>query len=297
MGMTLLNELRALASVQRLRGLDSNAVKNAFFANYLAGLLFVRLQDLKGLALINDRAHMKLSSFAQNMSDITFWGRALFYPSDPLVKKTLKVGHADLLNVEASRILDSRVHKLIATVMKAPDSIDWQETIITLVILKHRFELNSSYFNKIVLAFNRWDDLSVGNKRVLIAAVYSYLNQADPKSALLSRVRDLSGSSMAGGARGLLTKLISYAPLKEDEGGGDAGTSTANIATGDSFTGNAIISRFGPDNNIAGLLHIKDFAPMQVGDKKTKVKPGHSKRARNFKLIKFKMPTKTKEKS
>lgn len=287
MGMTLLEELRSFALVRRLNGLDSTAVKNAFFANFLTGLLFVKLQDLKGLALVNDPSHAKLSSFSQSMSDTTFWGRALFYPSDPLVKRALQHGHADLLNVESSRILDTRVHKLIATIMKAPNSIDWQEVVISLVILRHRFELNSSYFNKLVLALNKWDSLSSGARRVAISTAFSYLNQADPKSALLGRVRELAGTSMLGAAKRMLVKLI--APLKEEDGGGE-GTSTASIATGDAPVTNAIISRFGPDNPLAGMLRVKGLAPVQIGDKKV-VTPGHAKRQRKFKLIKFKMPT------
>lgn len=292
MGMTLLNELRSLALVQRLKGLDSSSVINAFFANYLAGLLLLKLQDSKGLILINDKQHAKLTSFQSGMSDITFWGRATFYPSDDLVKRSLQHGHAQVLDKMASRILDTRVHKLISVVMGPPSAVDWQELVVSLVILKHRFEINSSYFNKIVLALHNWDNLSSSARRSVVSSSFGYLTQSDPKSALLSRMRELSGSSMLGDVKAMLTKLISFKQLREDDGGGE-GTSTGNIATGDqAVTNNAIISRFGPDNAMAGLLTIKGPAPMQVGDEKKKRKLGHVKRQRSFKLIKFKMPTK-----
>ena len=52
----------------RLKNLDSIAVKNAFFANYLGALIMLKLHDLKGLSLVKDKAHSKLSKFGPTIT-------------------------------------------------------------------------------------------------------------------------------------------------------------------------------------------------------------------------------------
>lgn len=288
--MNLLNELRSLTLVKRLMGLDSMKVKNGFFANYLAGLLILRLQDMKGLALIHDPANAKLREFKSNMTDITFWGRALFYPNDPLVGKALQPGHAALLQQEAGRILDSRVQKMLNVLMNPPEAVDWRELGTSLIMLRYRFELNSSYFNKIVLSLITWDSLSSSARRNALSSAYAYLIQSDPRSALTGRIRELAGTTMLSTIKNAAAKLVGI--IKEDDAGG---TSTGNIGSGEGSApcNNAIISRFGPENSLAGLLTLKKKAPNQVGQP-IELHKGKRliTRQRKFKLIKFKMPTK-----
>lgn len=288
MGVSLFDELRSLALVRRLMGLDSDKVKNGFFANYLAGLLMIKMQDLRGISLMHDPANMKLDRFRPGMTDITFWGRALFFPNDDLVKRALQPGHAALLDKDAGRILNSRVHKTLAILTTPPEQVDWRELGTALIMLRYRFELNSSYFNKIVLNLINWDNLSSAGRRNTVSTAYAYLLQADPKSALLSRIRELSGPSMISNIKATAAKLVGI--IKEDDAGG---TSTANIASGEGSTcNNAIITRFGPENSIAGLLTIQGKAPHQVGDKSLDANKKIKLRQRKFKIVRFKMPKK-----
>ena len=118
-----------MINYSRLKGLDSTKVKNAFFSNYLAALIMLRLHDLKGLTLVKDKSHSKLSKFDPSMSDLNFWGRVLFHPYDPIIKRNLQYGHAEILDLESGRILLSRIDKIIGIIYQNPQIIEWDEVI------------------------------------------------------------------------------------------------------------------------------------------------------------------------
>jgi hypothetical protein len=302
MTTNLLTELEHTTLVRRLIGHDSMQVKEAFFANYLAGLLILRLQDIKGLHLIRDR-NTKLSKFTNMMSDVSFWGRALFYPTDPLVKKNLQHGHADLLASEAGRILDSRVEKTMKVLQTAPDQVNWTEVVGGLIILRHRFELNSSYFDRIARALHNWDRLNDGSKRKAVSDSFMFLAQSDNKSNLLGRMRELAGTTMMNDISALARKMVSVNRLKEDGEAVSAGggTSAANIGTSSGGSGNAILTRGAAptpaksdspaethDQAMDRIKKYKKLAPNQVGKKD--LSKLIKKRPKRFKAIKFRAP-------
>jgi hypothetical protein len=292
-----------IALAQRLKGVDSTQVKDAFFANYLAALLMVRLHDLKGLQLIRDPSHSKLTKFEDNMSDLNFWGRALFYPNDPLVKRSLAFGHADVLEKEAGRILQSRVQKIMQVPLTDPKHVNWGETVATLIILQHRFELKSTYFGKIAVAIQKWDTLADSAKRKAVGDSFMYLTQADPRSNLLSHMRELSGMTMLNDIKALAMKVISFRRLGEcritlSEDGEVVSTSGFGTSAMPIFGGGANnIIKPATDTasqNTAQMYGYQNKSKHQVkganaenSDAKLKL---IKKRVRKFKAIRFKAP-------
>lgn len=282
---------------QRLKGVDSDFVKNAFFANYLAALLMVRLHDLKGMQLVRDPSHSKLTKFEQGMSDLNFWGRALFYPHDPLVKRSLTFGHADVLEKESGRILHSRIQKIMQVPLTDPKHVNWDEATASLVILCHRFELKSTYFGKIATALQKWETNSESAKRKAIGDSFLYLMQADPKSNLLSRVRELSGMTMLNDIKALAMKMVSFRKLGEcrmtlSEDGEVISTSGFGSSAMPVFGGgsNGIIKpatdstaqQYGYQNKLG--IQVKGAEQSNALEKLIK------RRAKKFKAIRFKAP-------
>jgi hypothetical protein len=302
--MNLIERLSGKAALHRLQGLDSSAVKQAFFSNYLAALMLVKLKDIPGLGLVNDHEHAKLQSFSGSMSDLSFWGRALFYPEAKEVKDALKFGHSELLAKEAGRILDSRVHKIIAVVMTPPDQVNWTEVIASLFLLKHRFSVQSSYLNNVLRALIKWDKLTEGSKDKAVYDSFMYLLQSDSKSGLISRMRELTGKSSLVGISHLMSKVTSIARIPEprngifeDEGGGGTGVSTGNIgSTGTGLSGNSIIDQMTGNNEFLPQVYQFDKTAGKTGAKKGLKYEKLKKRERRFKLIKFKMPSTTTRK-
>jgi hypothetical protein len=58
--MIFLTELTNNKSYLRIKDKTANQIKESFFANYITGLLFVRLGDLRTLKLLNDSKHEKI---------------------------------------------------------------------------------------------------------------------------------------------------------------------------------------------------------------------------------------------
>lgn len=290
--------LMELSLAPRLKGVDSDHVKNAFFANYLAALLMVRLHDLKGLQLVRDPAHSKLTRFENGMSDLNFWGRALFYPHDPLVKSALAFGHADVLAKESGRILHSRIQKLMLVPMIEPSKVNWEETVASLAILRHRFELTSTYFGKVGSALQRWDTLSDAGKRKAVGDVFMYLMQADPKSNLLARMRELAGTTMLNDIKALAMKVVSFKRLGECR---RSLNEDGEVVSASGF-GTASMPVFGNTNNIIKPATATDPMANQYGyqnKSKTQVKGAEQsdaktkllkRRKKLFKAIRFKAP-------
>jgi hypothetical protein len=304
--LALLDTINESMHLNRLQGATDEKIKNAFFANYLGALVMLRLQDLKGLMLINDQSHSKLTRFSANMSDVNFWGRALFYPTAPEVKNRLAFGHDKILAKEAGRVMDTRIQKMMKVPMTAPDQVDWDDTIGALLLLKHRFGLQSSYFNNITYALHKWSSINDSAKKRAVNQAFMYLMQSDPQSSIISRIRSLSSSTMVTGIADIAQRIIGFTKLKEDgEAAGGAGTSTANVAS--TGGGNAIIDGRGAgsigtpsadpnqdmQNILAGLYKLKKKAPYQVTKKgKYIFKDGKiiKKKVQAFHARKFKAP-------
>lgn len=142
--MNILQDLQESLGLERLVGKSDDDVKNAFLANYLAGLLLLKLHDLKGLLLLNDPTHARLTRFTPSMSDLNFWGKALFFPDDPQVERRLQPGHARVLKQDAHKIVVNRVHEIMKLPLTPPESVNWNEVIAVLVLLRERFGVTSS---------------------------------------------------------------------------------------------------------------------------------------------------------
>lgn len=292
-------------NLNRLQGATDEKIKNAFFANYLGALVLLRLQDLKGLMLINDPSHSKLTRFSNQMSDVNFWGRALFYPNEREVKSRLAFGHDKLLAKEAGRIMDSRIQQMMKVPLTAPERVDWNDTVGSLLLLKHRFGLSSSYFNNITFALHKWNTISDSAKKRSVNQAFMYLMQSDPQSAILPRMRALSGTSMVTGIADIAQKIIGFKKLAEDGDGGAVVSDGGAISTSAIASNNAIINGKGYETEspsdpnkdmqsiLAGLYKLKKKAPYQVTKKGGKVfKDGRiiKRKVKAFEPRKFKAP-------
>lgn len=283
----------------RISGVDSDHVKDAFFANYLAALLMVRLHDLKGLQLVRDPTHSKLTRFDSGMSDLNFWGRTLFYPNDPLVKRSLSFGHADILAKESGRILHSRIQKVMHVPLTDPQKVDWQEVIATLILMRHRFELKSTYFGKIATALQKWDTLNDGAKKKAVGDSFMYLTQSDPRSNLLSRMRELAGMTMLNDLKALAMKVVSFRRLGEcrltlSEDGeivSTSGIGTTGMPIFGGSANNIIKPAAVDDTSTQQLFSFKKKSEWQVdGEGKTGKDKLIKRRARKWKAIRFRAP-------
>lgn len=279
--------------LSRLKETSADQVKNAFFANYLAAMVLLKLQDMQGLHLINDHAGATdLSRFKNSMSDVNFWARVIFYPTNPAVKHRLMFGHAAILDQESGRITSGMMKKIVKLPLQAPDSVNWNETIATLVLLRHRYTVNSTYARNIISYLYRWDNFLSGNlKKRAVNDAFMYLMQSDPKSNLLPRLRALSNGMLLKAVDTIARKITGFKRINEDEGG-DA-TSVGNIATGD-LVSNSIITppQLSYDSNQPSNQYKFD-SQSDTKKKKLVIKDGRviKRKVKGFKPRKYKLPS------
>jgi hypothetical protein len=314
--MKLFQSLTEATHTLKLKGVTDEKIKNAFFANFLAGLLMLRVQDLAGLKMINDSRHADLKQFGGgSMSDINFWGRAMFCPDSPELKNLMAAGTDEKLLKVGAKISKERVKKLLKIPTTNPEHINWNDTVAALALFKHCYGLKSSWFDHILVAIHKWDTLSVANKHKAFGDALLYLMQADADGKLLQRLRVLHNKWLLKPPKQkMIFKKLKDKPkekpkskkkseLKED----GAATGAGSVASGGggnaivnpaSFSAKAMSGSSGTNHckvDLSGLFRIKKKAPNQVTDKKTtdriiKNNKIIKKRAKNFKPIKWKAP-------
>lgn len=244
---SILASLEESINLNRLNEMHYEFVKNAFMANYMAALIFLRMQDLKGLRLINDPSHARVkSAWNNNMSDVNFWGKVLFNSKDKEVVKRMIPGHAKVLEREASKIVDSRIQAILKVPLTAPHLINWTMVNAMLLLIKFRFEITSSYCTRIISLLYKWDTATQNEKKKLVYLAFAYLQQSDFDSKATSRLRALNNELQLL-KTDVPRKVIAVTRITEDgEGGGGAeasGTGAGAIGSTNAIIGGSSIRR------------------------------------------------------
>jgi hypothetical protein len=291
-------------NLKRLEKADDTDIKNGFFANYVTALLFLKLQDLKGLELINDHGHANLTKFSSHMSDLNFWARAMFHAGDKEVKSRIQPEDAADLIKAAKKVSATRIQKIMKVPLTAPDAINWNEVIGAILLLQYVFNVQSSYFHGILKTLHKWDTVNFNTKQKAINDSLMFMMQSDPTSKVIPHLRKLSNLIASRRFGTAAQKIIGFAKLNETADGG--AVSTGGVAS----TSNAIIdpraratnsqSGWGDtkqdlDKDLGGLYRLKKLSPEKNTDKqngKYKIRDGKTikKRARTFSTKKFKAP-------
>jgi hypothetical protein len=288
--MKILSSLNESINMMRINGKNCTEVFNAFFANYLASLILLRLQDLRGLMLINDKPNSKLTRFSSTMSEVNFWGRVIFYP-DSEVRSRMLNQQAEILKAMTSPITTVRIQQIMRVPLTAPDQVDWGDVVSSLILLKRRLTYHSSYFDSITYAIYNWDTVSDVVKRKAINNCFLFLLQSDPNSKLTNWFRSRSSDLMLKDVMASSQKLIRFSRITEDEGGGDSGGSS-NAIVNPTMTGE-IASTTNSETDLGGLFKLVKLSSNQVTKKnKFSIRNGKIlvKRKKNFNPKKFKAP-------
>ena len=316
----ILQELSHATILNRLRGANDDKVKNAFFSNYLTALLLLKMQNIKGLLLINDHHHSKLTAFSDSMSDVNFWGKVLFQSNLPEVKHSLYSGASEILSLERKNILDQRILQLMKVPTLSPREINWGEVIAMLVIMLYRFHVKSSYAKNIINYIYRWESLTDGDKKRAIYLCFMYLMQSDNRSKLLPIMRSINSNFMLNpqGRPKVInvtrcptinsTTNVGVINAVNPEGICEDGEATGagNVASSSGTAGNnAIVTPGGfsspsksndnsqNDNNLSGLYKLVKKSKLQVTRKGKYMFRGSKvvkKKQKAFEVRKFKAP-------
>lgn len=239
-------ELQEMAPIARLSNLSAQHVIGAFLANYLAALLLMRMHDVEGARLIRDPVGARLTGLQANMSDPNFWTYVALFPRDKHVRARLGSAEAEKLYTMAGWVSTGGAKKAAQLLQTPPDLVNWEQAYYTLALMKDRFNVNSTFLNRVAPVMRTWARRSSVEQSMALSNTFQYLLQSDPNSKLLPRLRDLAqGELTHAAATG--TGFRSFFRMSESDGAVAGGTSAASIGTnsgsmtgGDS--GNAIIT-------------------------------------------------------
>lgn len=270
----VLRQLSENVSLNMIRSMKATAIANAYVANYIAALTIIRAGDEKGMKLLNDKAHTKMTKFSTSMSRPNFWGFIVFNSDVPSIKKLIAGGAADELAKNAGRIVSSRRHKLQMLTTQTADKINWTDASYSIKLLKVRFELPYSKLDNIANGIYAWDSLDEMSKGDLLYNVFSFLMQCDNESDLLPRLRALTNNKYLTVNSIVSTmgqKLNKVFRMFEDDGG--------DIGTGDAGPGVNVTTPDGTNAKDVGTLPYKFDKGKIIKRKK-----------RNWKVRKWKDP-------
>jgi hypothetical protein len=280
----ILLELQNIRSYSRLKGKSSKQIQEAFFANYLTGMLFIRLKDLRSLKMLGETKEKYPTKLTSSLNDISYWAKCVF---DSKKDKKLEsvVGKNIFSGIHLSRAdsMKDKIYELLSSIKKQEAHINWRRNSSILKFLADGIQYKSHFFDVILPVLTEWETIDDSKKSLVIGLCYNYLLQVDQDSKFFERLKVLSNKLILNTGN---LKFTGYKKLTEDEA-----ISAGNIASGSfSAIGNTVLSRLGiinspeKDKSIQSLS--KKFKFQRLGNKIVK------KRKKTFIPILYKDPSK-----
>lgn len=229
------NILLELADIQlynRVRNISTDRLKNAFFANLVTTLFFIRMGDLRTLNLLQKNRTKKHNKLEKHMLDVYYWAYFIFNASkDRTFEKYTSILLTQSITKDIATVNKETVESVFKMLFLPDDQINWKRIVSFIVILANHLNVNSSYLDQILPKLITWKTesdvakINVGNKCFL------YLTQADDnQSWLIQRLKTFINKYILNIAH---KKLYAIERISEDDVGSVTDTSVGNIANTD----------------------------------------------------------------
>jgi hypothetical protein len=209
----------------------ANVIKFAYTANFICGLLLLKVKDKTASHLLHDEKFYNLRKFGSH-SPLNHWGYLLFnslYNNDSesqLQKSTIKVLHK-----VAGRFIDKRIKSIHRELSRHNNFIqDWEHQAENMKLVLLRLETDESIKFTVDNILN-WNELELEDKVDTINTLLFYLQRHDSTSKLLPSFKKLANDVLlhanVGTKKMTENLLLQLDLLSEDDGGATAGATTA----------------------------------------------------------------------
>lgn len=261
----------------------------SYIMTVLMSTLIYKADDKRGLRYVMDKAHYKMSKLSSEMSQLNFWGFALWNSGTSKTSKILKADVSKAAHKIAAKIPHLRVLNLHQQYSyNHAYKIEYAEHLSTLKLLL-RYTGGNGYqrLEKVIEDTFDYDQLSFSKKVRLLQTLFLYGEQYIQTSPLLLRLKAIQNKLILTGD-GAADIVVSpdQTILGEDDGGA---TSAADIGGG---TGGGMTSQNSQQVDSRPVV-ASNIASVETGIGKYQI----VKRKRNPKLkfVKFKKPEGSKE--
>jgi hypothetical protein len=255
---------------------DAWTLLNIYTATVLMTVLIYKADDTRGIRLVRDKAHYRMSSWTPEMSALNFWGYPVWHASSPAVAKLIGKKTASEIYKVTRKVPPQWVKFLHMDLSFGRDvPIDWTDHFKTMKWLnQHAAGMSTDRINKLLTSGFNYDTLSFDEKVKYLPKLYFYAQQFVPTSPLLTRVKVIQNSLLGGDVETPLVLTKGQKLLGED----------GEIATGTPVDSTAL-------SNATTSANIESV-PTGIGRHAQIIR---RKRNPDIKFVKFKRPQKEAE--
>ena len=169
---------------------DAFDLMNIYFATVFMATIIYKAEDRRGITLLKDKAHYKLTSWSPQMSPLNFWGYPVWKASSPAVKKLIGNKAAAQIARVVKRTTPSMSRYLHLDLSFAKDvPIEWEDHFKTLHILQQFEGLNVDRINTLMNGVFNYENLDHDGQVKLISKLFYYVQQWVPLSPLFMRIK------------------------------------------------------------------------------------------------------------
>ncbi len=251
---------------------DAWTLLNIYFVTVMMTVLIYKANDARGLRLVKDKAHYRMTSWTPEMSALNFWGYPVWHASSPAVSKLVGKKIAAEIHKIARKVPTSWIRYLHMDLSFGKDvPINWTDHYKTLKWLnQHAPGMNIDRVNNLMKDGFNYDTLSFDEKVKYLPKLYFFAQQFVPTSPLITRIRAIQNDLLASDKETPLVVTKGQKLLGED----------GEISAAPSVTATATTT-----SNIASV-------PTGIGRQGQIIR---RKRNPEIKGVKFKRPEKEKE--
>ena len=175
-------------------------------------------EDKRGIRLLKDKAHYRMTKYEQDMSALNFWGMPVWHPKSKDVSKHVSkqmVVAIDRITKKVPEQWSKFLHMDLSFAGEVP--IDWDDHYETLKrLIQFSIGLYMERVQTLLDGAYKYQELSHDEKVKFLPKLYFYLQQYVPTSPLLTRLRAIQHEVLGGDEMGVLTVTTGQRLLGED---------------------------------------------------------------------------------
>jgi len=169
---------------------DAYTLMNIYFATVLMAVIIYKMDDTKGLRLLKDKTHYKMTRWDAQMSQLNFWGYPIWHASSPAVKKLIGPKASSQIFKVVRHAAPSQPRYLHMDLSFGRDvPIEWADHYKTMHLLQQFEGLNVDRINILLRGVFSFESLTHDQQVKIISKLYYYVQQFVPSSPLFVRLK------------------------------------------------------------------------------------------------------------
>lgn len=220
----LLLEKKYDTDKRRYANKDAFTIINIYFATVFMAAIMYQANDRKGILMLKDKTHYRMTSWSKDMSALNFWGYPIWRASQPAVKKLVGNKVAQDIFKITRRAAPSQSRFLHMDLSYGRDvPIEWRDHAKTMRILQQFDGMNTDRINILMNGVFTYETSTRDQQVKTLARLFFYVNQFIPTSPLFLRIKAIQHELLmnANGENDLMAQdtslLTSVNSLVEDE--------------------------------------------------------------------------------